>query len=42
MARLDAAAVEFRCRGAAESEWLSRPDLYVTFRKPISATRRPT
>jgi FemAB-related protein (PEP-CTERM system-associated) len=35
--RLGASAVEFRDRVPVESNWLSRPDLYVTFRKPIVA-----
>lgn len=35
--RLGAAAVEFRDRVPVESDWLPRPDLYVTFRKPICA-----
>ena len=35
--RLGASAVEFRDRLAVESDWLSRPDLYVTFRKSIDA-----
>ena len=33
-----ASAVEFRHRDAAESDWTERPDLYVTFRKPIVAS----
>ena len=32
-----ASAVEFRHRDAIESDWVERPDLYVTFRKPIVA-----
>ena len=32
-----ASAVEFRHREGIESDWLERPDLYVTFRKPIEA-----
>ena len=35
--QLGASAVEFRDRTPVESNWLSRPDLYVTFRKPIEA-----
>jgi FemAB-related protein (PEP-CTERM system-associated) len=30
-----ASAIEFRYREAVESDWVERPDLYVTFRKPI-------
>src|SRR5580698_6534021 len=30
-----ASAVEFRHREPVEDEWLTRPDLYVTFRKAI-------
>lgn len=33
--KVRASAVEFRDRQAVESDWLSRPDLYVTFRKPF-------
>ena len=36
MSRLGAMAVEFRFLGPVESDWLARPDLYVTFRKPIA------
>ena len=32
-----ASAVEFRYRSEVESDWLTRPDLYVTFRKTIDA-----
>ena len=32
-----ASAVEFRHREEVEGDWLERPDLYVTFRKPIEA-----
>ena len=32
-----ASAVEFRHREGVESDWEERPDLYVTFRKPIEA-----
>jgi FemAB-related protein (PEP-CTERM system-associated) len=32
-----ASAVEFRYREPVESDWIERPDLYVTFRKPIEA-----
>jgi FemAB-related protein (PEP-CTERM system-associated) len=32
-----AGAVEFRYREPAASDWVERPDLYVTFRKPIEA-----
>jgi FemAB-related protein (PEP-CTERM system-associated) len=32
-----AKAVEFRHRDAVDSDWDERPDLYVTFRKPIEA-----
>ena len=32
-----ASAVEFRHRDAVVSDWTERPDLYVTFRKPIVA-----
>jgi FemAB-related protein (PEP-CTERM system-associated) len=32
-----ASAVEFRHRDDVSSEWEERPDLYVTFRKPIDA-----
>lgn len=32
-----ASAVEFRHRDPIESDWLERPDLYVTFRKQIDA-----
>ena len=35
LSRTGADAVEFRHREAVESDWLERPDLYVTFRKPI-------
>ena len=34
-AKLNASAVEFRERRSAQGDWLTRPDLYVTFRKPI-------
>ena len=33
----DASAVEFRHRDPVASDWTERPDLYVTFRKPIVA-----
>jgi FemAB-related protein (PEP-CTERM system-associated) len=33
-----ASAVEFRHRDPVDSTWLMRSDLYVTFRKPISAS----
>jgi FemAB-related protein (PEP-CTERM system-associated) len=36
MEELGAEAVEFRYMHPAESDWLPRPDLYVTFRKPIT------
>ncbi|MSP02191.1 MAG: FemAB family PEP-CTERM system-associated protein [Acetobacteraceae bacterium] len=32
-----ASAIEFRHRESVESDWLERPDLYVTFRKQIEA-----
>ena len=32
-----ATAVELRYRDPIESDWVTRPDLYVTFRKPIEA-----
>jgi FemAB-related protein (PEP-CTERM system-associated) len=35
--RTGASAVEFRHRDPTDSTWLERPDLYVTFRKPIVA-----
>jgi FemAB-related protein (PEP-CTERM system-associated) len=35
MRRLGARAVELRCMHADESDWLERPGLYATFRKPI-------
>jgi FemAB-related protein (PEP-CTERM system-associated) len=35
--RLGASAVELRDRCAVASDWLVRPDLYVTFRKPIAS-----
>jgi FemAB-related protein (PEP-CTERM system-associated) len=35
--RTGASAVEFRHREPADSDWIERPDLYVTFRKPIDA-----
>lgn len=38
MAQLRAKAVEFRYRDAIESDWIERPGLYVTFRKPITAS----
>ena len=34
--RLGASAVELREREAVAGDWLVRPDLYVTFRKPIT------
>ena len=37
LAKTGASAVEFRHREAVEGDWLERPDLYVTFRKPIDA-----
>jgi FemAB-related protein (PEP-CTERM system-associated) len=37
MRRLGAASVEFRNRSVGPGEWLARPDLYVTFRRPITA-----
>ena len=37
MTRVGAASVEFRHLHPAESDWVERPDLYVTFRKPIVA-----
>lgn len=38
MAQLRAKAVEFRYRDAVDSDWIERPELYVTFRKPITAS----
>jgi FemAB-related protein (PEP-CTERM system-associated) len=35
MRRTDATAVEFRHRDPVESDWIERPELYVTFRKQI-------
>lgn len=35
-AKVGASAVEFRERGEVDCDWQVRPDLYVTFRKPIS------
>jgi FemAB-related protein (PEP-CTERM system-associated) len=32
-----ASAVEFRHRDPVDGDWVERPDLYVTFRKPIDA-----
>ena len=37
MRRCGASAVEFRYQDEAESDWPTRSDLYVTFRKPIDA-----
>jgi FemAB-related protein (PEP-CTERM system-associated) len=37
-ARLGATAVEFRHRDPVESTWLTRSDLYVTFRKTITGS----
>jgi len=37
-AQTGASAVEFRHRDPVDSTWLARPDLYVTFRKPIVAS----
>ena len=37
LARTGSSAVEFRHREPVEGDWLERPDLYVTFRKPIEA-----
>ena len=37
MRRVGAATVEFRCQSASGSDWLTRPDLYVRFRRPIAA-----
>ena len=37
LTRTGASAVEFRHREHVESDWLERPDLYVSFRKPIEA-----
>lgn len=37
LAGTGAGAVEFREREAVDSDWAVRPDLYVTFRKPIVA-----
>ena len=40
LAKSGASAVEFRVRdtdGPAQGAWMERPDLYVTFRKPIEA-----
>jgi len=39
LAKTGASAVEFRYRGPSDetSDWEERPDLYVTFRKPIEA-----
>lgn len=36
-AKTGASAVELRYRDPVESNWLTRPDLYVTFRKAITA-----
>jgi len=38
MTRTGARVTEFRYRDPVESDWLERPDLYVTFRKPITAS----
>ena len=38
MTRLRAKVVEFRYRDAVDSDWIERPELYVTFRKPITAS----
>jgi len=35
LSRTGASAVEFRHREPVESDWIERPDLYVTFRKAI-------
>jgi len=35
-AKLGASAIELREREAVSSDWVARPDLYVTFRKPIA------
>jgi FemAB-related protein (PEP-CTERM system-associated) len=35
-AKFGASAVEFRERGEVDCDWQVRPDLYVTFRKPIA------
>jgi FemAB-related protein (PEP-CTERM system-associated) len=37
LAKTGASAIEFRHRHSVDSDWLERPDLYVTFRKPIDA-----
>ncbi|MBV9250926.1 MAG: FemAB family PEP-CTERM system-associated protein, partial [Acetobacteraceae bacterium] len=37
MQRTGVKVLEFRFRDSAESDWASRPDLYVTFRRPIEA-----
>jgi FemAB-related protein (PEP-CTERM system-associated) len=37
MTRTRAHAIEFRHREQADSDWIERPELYVTFRKPIDA-----
>ncbi|MGH7152516.1 MAG: FemAB family XrtA/PEP-CTERM system-associated protein, partial [Acetobacteraceae bacterium] len=37
MRRTGAKAVEFRHRDPADGDWIERPELYVTFRKAISA-----
>jgi len=37
MQRTGAKAVEFRHRDRAEGDWVERPELYVTFRKAITA-----
>ena len=37
MRRAGADAIEFRHRDPADSFWIERPELYVTFRKPIEA-----
>ncbi len=38
MARTGASVTEFRYRDPVASDWLERPDLYVTFRRPITAS----
>jgi FemAB-related protein (PEP-CTERM system-associated) len=37
LVKTGASAVEFRYRESVDSDWLERPGLYVTFRKPIEA-----
>jgi len=38
MVQTRAKTVEFRFRGGVDSGWIERPDLYVTFRKPITGS----